>query len=235
MSIRTVTNLSVLGIAMLIGVGGLAVHARQNEKPGQDVAAPEMASKNIAVVDMEGLYNAAGDQEVLEQKANEIGVDIDKRLTALENAPYLTQDERVEYVGLINKATPDAAQQARMSALKALSDQRAAELQALQFKKMLTPEENTRLNELVAEKRALDQQMPGIQEMARDQQEGRVQEFRRAQLEQLRVSVAQVAKQQGFANVFDANALVYSNHDLTPQVLEYLKKESSHRAKHTGN
>ncbi len=234
MSIRSVTHLGVLGLAMLMGVGALAVHARQNDKP-PDTAPPELSVRSIGGVDMEQLYEASGGRAALEQKANELGADMDKRLNAMESAPYLTADERLEYVGLLEKFTPDAAQQARMNALKALSDQRAGELQALTVKQALTPMDKARLDELVGQKRSLDQALPGVQEVARMQQQERVEEFRREQLKQLRAAVAQVAKQKGITNVFDANALVYSANDLTPLVIQHLGKALPRNAEHAGH
>jgi Skp family chaperone for outer membrane proteins len=218
---------------MLAGVGALAGRARQEDKPAE-AAPPEMAARSLAVVDMEKLYTAAGGPQVLQQRAQEIGADIDQRLNAIALAPYLNQAERTEYIGLIEKFKPTETEQARMNALKTLSEQRAVELQTLQVKKPLAPADNTRLNELIGEKRALDQSVPAIQEVARAQQDERLAMFRRDQLAQLRATVGEVAKQKGIANVFDVNALVYSANDLTPLVLQRLSKQTAHTGKHTG-
>jgi Skp family chaperone for outer membrane proteins len=92
--------------------------------------------------------------------------------------------------------------------------------------KPLNQAQTARLQELIEQQRALAQVMPGIQEAARLQQSDRAAAFRREQLQQLRGVVAQVAREKGFANVFDANALVYSTNDLTSFVLQKLNKRA---------
>jgi Skp family chaperone for outer membrane proteins len=224
-SLRFLAPLGVLGLAMLIGVGALAGHAGQNEKPAAEgKAAP--SSLAMAVVDMDRLYTASGGPQALQEKLIEIGMDIEGRLNAIQAAPFLDRNERLEYVDLVGKEKPDMAQQARLNALKALSEQRAAELQTLQVTKPLNQAQTARLQELIEQQRALAQVMPGIQEAARLQQSDRAAAFRREQLQQLRGVVAQVAREKGFANVFDANALVYSTNDLTSFVLQKLNKRA---------
>src|SRR5690348_1951816 len=111
---RFLAPLGVLGLAMLIGIGALAGHAGQSEKPAkEDKAAPSLT---MAVVDLDRLYTASGGPQALQEKLIEIGTDIEGRLNAIQAAPYLDRNERLEYVDLIGKEKPDMAQQARLEA-----------------------------------------------------------------------------------------------------------------------
>ncbi|HZO86961.1 MAG TPA: OmpH family outer membrane protein [Chthonomonadaceae bacterium] len=221
MVIRSLIRLGAL--ALLIGLGALAVHARQNEK---EAASAPLSGGAIAVVDMDRLYIASGGREALAQKMMELGQDIQERINAFAATPYLTRQERLEYLDLLSKRTLSDAEQTHLKALKALSDQRTDELQALTVKKDLSPAEKARQQELIDQRHALEQALPDVREVARAQQEERVADFRQGQLQRLRAAVAEVARQKGIAHVFDASALVYSANDLTPLVLQRLDKHA---------
>ena len=145
--------------------------------------------------------------------------------------PYLDQTELVEYVTLLTKDKPTDTEQARIKALKALSDQRAQELQALQTKKDsdLTAADKNRMNELVGESRILERILPNILDSMRADQAAHLDAFKHDEMVKLRATVAQVAKERGIAQVWDAGALVYATTDLTPQVVERVSKHPNQK------
>ena len=220
MSSRNLIAVALLALAMLVGGGAMVVHAI----PGRAVG-DGGAGDNIAVVDMERLYNSSDLPLVLAQTSARLTQQIQERLDALDAARYLDLKELQEYVGLVVKAMPDAAQQARMKELKALSDKRSTELDGLNVKPadMLTPADKTRMRALVEMSHLGEKELPSLQnEFAQDQAD-RLRALRRDQIAQLRTVVGQVAKEKGVQHVFEVSALVYSANDLTPLVLKKLK------------
>lgn len=193
-----------------------------------DNTAPPVTPGSIAVVDMDRIYAASDAPEQLGQKAMQYQQEAVTNVDKIRGVPFLTQDELVEYARLLIKDKPVDADQTRMKALKALSDQRAEELRGLQTKKdtELTAADKTRLHDLTEQSRLLDLAMPGLENTLRTDQNLRIEEFRHEQIVQLRAMVAQVAKSRNISNVFDANSLVYSNNDLTPLVIQRLNKRS---------
>ena len=219
MSSRNLIAVAMLALALLVGGGAAVVYAR----PGG--GAPGEGGDNMAVVDMERLYNNSDLPQVLAQKAAQLGAQAQQRLDALADARFLDAKELQEYGDLIGKTLPDAAQQNRMKELKALSNQRSAELDALNVKPadMVTPADKTRMRALVEMSHLVDKVLPSVHDDLAQDQADRIRAVRRDQIAQLRVIVSQVAKEKGIAHVFDVNALVYSANDLTPLVLKKLK------------
>lgn len=219
MSSKNLIAVAMLALAMLAGGGAMVVHAI----PGRGGDGP--ANDNIAVVDMELLYNSSDLPQVLAQRAAQLEMQAQERLDALSNAKFLDLKELQEYGELIGKAQPDAAQTARMKALKEISGQREAELETLRVTpaEKLTAENKTRMRTLNDMSHLIDRVLPSVQnDFAQDQAE-RLRTLRRAQVAQLRGVVGEVAKGKGFVHVFDVNALVYSANDLTPLVLKKIK------------
>ena len=220
MSSRNLIAVALLALALLVGGGAVVVHARPGSLPGDGVG-----GDNTAVVDMERLYNNSDLPQVLAQKVAQLGAQAQQRLDALADARFLDAKELQEYGDLIGKTAPDAAQQARMKDLKALSNQRSAELDTLNVKPadMVTPADKTRMRTLVEMSHLIDKVLPSVHDDLAQDQADRIRAIRRDQIAQLRVVVGQVAKEKGVVHVFDVNALVYSANDLTPLVLKKLK------------
>lgn len=222
MTIRKFVPLSVLCLALLMGAAALTVRA------GQENANPAVLtiSGGVAVVDMDKLYVASGAQDAARQKMIEISQDAEQRVGQIAAVPFLTPAERMELVDLISVFQPTAKQQDRAKELKALSDQRADEIQKITVKKQadVTPADRARLDELSGQRRALEQVLPGIQAGAHMEENEKLEAFRREQVAQIRAVVGQVAKERGITNVFDVNALVYSTTDLSSVVLQRLAK-----------
>ena len=220
MSSRNLIAVALLALALLVGGGAMVVHAIPGHGVGDGVG-----GDNMAVVDMERLYNGSDLPQVLAQKAAQIGQQAQQRIDALSDARFLDAKELQEYGELIGKTAPDAAQQARMKELKALSNRRSGELDTLNVKPadMLTAADKARMRTLVEMSHLVEKVLPSVQNDLAQDQSDRLRAIRREQIAQLRTVVAQVAKEKGVAHVFDVNALVYSSNDLTPLVLKKLK------------
>jgi Skp family chaperone for outer membrane proteins len=223
---NTFSQTVVLGLALLIGAGALMSHARQNDPPKNSPAG--LSGCNIATVDMNRVYMMSGAPRELDLRAAEYGAGAAQQLQKIQAVPFLEVKELQEFGTLLNKSLPSEGDTARMEALRKLSDQRAVELQGLQAKPQntLTPAEKTRLDTLTTQSRFLDKVLPGIQQDLLANQQARVAAYRQEQIARLRGIVAQEAKAQGFAHVFDANALVYSVNDLTTPVLKRIDKQT---------
>ena len=216
MSSRNLIAVALLAFALLIGGGAVVVHARPGNAVGDD---------NIAVVDMERLYNSSDLPQVLAQKAAQLAGQAQQRLDALADARFLDAKELQEYGDLVGKTMPDAAQQNRMKELKALSNQRSSELDTLNVKPadMVTAADKARMRTLVEMSHLVEKVLPSVHDDLAQDQADRIRAIRRDQIAQLRTVVGQVAKEKGVVHVFDVNALVYSANDLTPLVLKKLK------------
>ena len=217
MSSRNLIAVALLALALLVGGGAMVVHAIPGHAAGD--------GNEMAVVDIERLYNSSDLPQVLAQKAAQLGAQAQERLDALADAKFLDAKDLQEYGDLIAKVQADAAQLARAKELKALSEARADELSKLQIKQadMLTPKDRMRMQSLVEMSHLIDRVLPSVQsDLAQDQTE-RLRAIRRDQIAQLRTIVGTVAREKGIAHVFDVNAMVYSSTDLTPLVLKKLK------------
>jgi Skp family chaperone for outer membrane proteins len=224
-TVRTLTA-SGLAICMLFGAAGALAGRHKHQLP-QPTERTATAAAN-AVIDMEAVYNQSGARDSVEQRGmTEVRASANQRLKLMEGAPFLTPQERVELIDLAGIAQPSAAQLERMKALQALSDQRSAELQQLQTKKDadLAASDKARMRELLDEQNALEQVTPGIEMAAQNEVQRRIEELRHAQIVRIRAVVAQIAKEKGYTNVYDAATLVYSANDITSQVLQRLEKE----------
>ncbi len=225
---RNFASSVVLAIALLGGAGALAGHARQNDKPNENLNNPARGAASTGLVDMDRVYAASDMPRQLEQRAGDLDNEARQRMARVAAMIHLTEPELMEYFTLAGKAAPTDAEAARAKALETLSDQRGQELQTLAAKNAadLTVGDKARQRELTAQPRLLEQILPNLRAAFRAQQSAQLETLRHEQYVQLRGMVGQVAKEKGVANVFDANALVYSSNDLTPLVIQRLAKRA---------
>ena len=201
-------------LAFLIGAGALAVRAGDNT-PTTPV---------VAVVDMNRVFQASDAPQKLAQKAGEIEQAAMQRLKDINGAAFLPQKELQEYSQLLAKAVPAPQDQERMKQLRELSDQFSKRLQELTNKGQLTDTEKKEMGDLTARQRQMAQALPRIQEDLQADIASRIEAVRRDLLAQLRETVGKVAKEKNITQVFSSETLIYSTADLTPQVLQKLKK-----------
>ncbi len=218
---------SVLTLGLLLAVGSVAVHARQPVKSAPALQ-DTLPTGQIGCVDMDRVYVASGGPEQLAQQATEIGMEVTQHLKEIRTAPMLSQEELQEYGTLIFKNRRTDAEQARVKAIKQLSDQRTDELSQLQVKpdKQLTAEDKARMKALQEQSRLVESILPFWQEDAHAQQNSKIEAYRRTQITRLRAIVGKVATERNIAHVFDTSALVYSANDITALVVARVSKHS---------
>lgn len=218
MNLRNVGPVGALALALWIGGGALVSHAHQANNNGG------LAGCNIAVVDMNRVYNASDAPRQLDAKAAEYETEASQQLKKIVDARYLDINELKEFGTLLNIASPTDPDKARIQALQTTAQQRADELRMLQTKQNPNAAETKRLNELTQLGRLMDQVLPEIRDSLLQTQSARVAAFRQEQIARLREVVGKIAKAKGFAHVFEANALVYSVNDLTADTLQQVAK-----------
>src|SRR5579871_5312516 len=206
-----VITVGSLALALLLGVGAMVVHARENDAPQNGV---------IGMVDMDRVYNASDAPMQMAKQAALIEAEAQKRLDSIAAVPQLNAMELQEYGNLLGKAQPTPDEQNRIKELKALSDRRNDEFRMLQMKPNLTPDESKRLKELQQQSRLLERVMPGLQADLRADVLDREESVKRGLIAQLRGEVAKVAQEKKLGHVFDTTALVYSTNDITQAVIQ---------------
>ena len=218
---RNAAPVAALGLALLLGVGALVVHARP-----APAGAGLQAEDGTASVDMDKLYTSSDLPLVLQQKAVQIGAEAQERLQSFQSVRFLDVKELDEFGILIAKEKPTDAEEARKKALKKISDDRSAEFDTLINKKEadMSPAEKSRRKVLADQRGVLDKILPAIRQDLLEQRDERINAVRREQIAQLRAIVGQVAKEKGIAHVFDNTVMVYTATDLTPLVLKKLVK-----------
>lgn len=191
-------------------------------------ASPEPAADAVATVDMAQVYFAVGGQEELDQKMDALNNDWAARLEAISSARFLRQNDLQEYAGIVARMQPTPADQTRRQELETLARQNAQELNTLRDKKdsELTPQDRTRMNELLEEGRQMERSLPALQARFQAQADERQIELRHGQTVTLRRVVAEVAKEKSIAQVFDSSALAYAATDITQAVIERAKRDA---------
>lgn len=212
--------MALFALTLIVGMGSATVYARQPRLDATNLQTP-LQTNQIASVDMDRLYAASGGPEQLAQQATELAMEVAQHLKEIRTASMLDQQELQEYGTLIFKTKRTDGDQARIRALKALSDQRSDELKALQTKPdtLLTDADKARMRALQEQGRLVESILPFWQEDARAQQSARIEMFRRNQIARIRAIVGKVATERNITHVFDTSALVYSANDITSLVL----------------
>lgn len=220
---RWILPVGALMLALLIGGGALVAQAKEPRK----IPAEGEAIGTLGSVDMEEIYNASGGPQDLDQAARQHEIEGEKRISKLLSVPFLERAELEAYGTLIGKVQLTPEDEKKSASLKSENDKRATELSTLQTKAndALTAEDRARMSHLTDLRQVLETQVkPGLIADFGRQHEGWVADYRRRQLVMLRQDVAKVAKSRGIAHVFDAGTLVYSVNDLTPTIIQQLKK-----------
>lgn len=211
---QRIWSIGALCLTLLVGAGALTVRAGENNP----------ATPSVAVVDMNRVFQASDAPQQLAMKAAEIERAAMQRLKDIDGAAFLPQQDLQEYGQLLAKAAPTPQDQARMKQLREISDQQGKRLQELTGKPQLNDMEKKEMVELTARQRQMAQAIPRIQEDLQADIAARIEAVRRELLNQLREVVSKVAKEKGVTQVFSSEVLIYSTNDLTPQVLQKLKK-----------
>ncbi|MCS6777953.1 MAG: OmpH family outer membrane protein [Chloroherpetonaceae bacterium] len=201
-------------LVLLVGAGTLAVRARDNTP----------SSPVMAMVDMNRVFQASDAPQKLAQKTAELEQQALQKLQQIDNAAFLPLPELQELIRLLARATPGPEEQTRLKQLQEMADRHARRFQMLTDRGALSDAERKELADLTARQRQMAQVLPRIREDLQADVAARVDAVRRDLYARLREVVGQVAREKGVTQVFSAEALVYSVNDLTPQVIQKLKK-----------
>lgn len=207
---------AVAGVALLLCAGPYLVRASGR---AQDTA-------GVANVDLQKVFSESDARRAAEAKVAEFGRVTFQRFEEIASLRYLTRDEITDLFDAANAEAPTEAQKARAAALKAESARRVEEAQSLANKKDAELSEADRrrlreLNTMLQQQPAVLAQMRSIfQRMVNDKE----QELMRQALNEVRGVVSQVAKGMNLAQVFDSSSLVYCTLDITPNVLQKVRK-----------
>jgi Skp family chaperone for outer membrane proteins len=214
-------GISIAAGLLLFGVAaGRRGHADEPQPP-------TIQMTQVAVVDMNRLYDMSGAPAEYERNGLSVMQDAEQRMKTLLAADYLEGVEIQEYIMLVGRFAPTPEQTKRMTALKDLSDKRAIEMRELQTKDQsaMTAQDKKRLSQLLNANRIYrEREMPSVESQLRNLAIARTQSFRDEQVKRLRVLVGKYARDKGIQHVFDNTALIYSPNDITDKVIEKVKK-----------
>lgn len=223
MKTNTLFHVGVFLVALLIAAGGMKVGARDNS-----TSAPLLRT-DIARVDMQRVYEASDAPSVVAQKYQDAMLKAADQSRLVRQVGLLTPDELGEFLHLITLDNPTPAQQARIQELKKLADQRSAQLTSLSTKpdKLLTADDKATIQQLQSRLQQFQQDvLPNVDKQLSDNAMAQVDQCRKEQMEQLRKIVEDVAKKRGIHEVWSADTLVYSDNDITDDVIHALHKKS---------
>ena len=218
---RQFVHIGVLGLALLIGVGAFVSRAQTNKEKENPVSL-----SNVAMVDMQRVYNSSSAPQELDIKTQQFEQEALDKLKSIATAPYLDQAELTVYSDLVGKSQLTEAQKKQIAELRAANERRVIEVRRIEsLGGKLSPEEQKLYNEMQQRKRSVDQMLPFMRADLQNQEARFIELARQDQIRQQRAIVEKVAKEKGFTNVFDSQALVYSTNDITNIVIQKINKK----------
>lgn len=210
------TSILLLSAALLIGAGPYLVRA-----VGQQ---PDRGT--VAIVDMRRLFLESDARQANARRVIELDRTLSQRFDQIRQMTYLTGEEIGELNALLNVEKPTEEQKNRIAAIQTEAGKRAEEYARLSTTKDsdLTAQDKMRLRQLngMAEQHrlAMAQLQQLYQRMVSDEGE---RQTRQTQAE-IRAVVGKLAREMGYTQVFDVEALVYAPVDLTEKALDRVKK-----------
>jgi len=210
-------------VAAVCALGGFGV------LPGTGMAAARAETK----ADMGAMFGSVDVQKVADQTkllqqtdddTRAYAEGLNKSLQRLANgsARLLSDAEIRELSALYEKGGAADADQKRITALETKADTTGAEFSRLQQNAAPNDAEKKRFSDLSEAQKKGDAVLRDIQ----NDYEGRVQTKHNQLLQkltaQIRETVSKVAKEKGLAVVFDSQAAVYTQNDITAEVIKRL-------------
>ncbi|MCS7299980.1 MAG: OmpH family outer membrane protein [Fimbriimonadales bacterium] len=141
--------------------------------------------------------------------------------TLVENI-ILTDEERQELRNLLFAEKLDNNQQQRVQQLTQTARQRAEELQQLRQKPQPTETEKAALERFTQMEARGREALQVLQQQLRQQLEQRARELSEEISKAIDETVAQVAKEKKLTAVFSKSVLIYSENDITDEVIKRL-------------
>lgn len=139
-----------------------------------------------------------------------------------EANPMLTTQQQQQLGNLLLKPNPTDADRAQIQALEAQSQKDSQALAALQQKKDYTDDDRAQLAALTTEQQAGAQALQAVQDDYQQRMQQENDKLVQQISDDIRASVAAVAKQKGLTLVFSSDAVVYSANDITQAVINRL-------------
>lgn len=139
-------------------------------------------------------------------------------------ASFLSDVEMRELAGLYEKDQPNETERKRIAALESLANGRKAELAKIESTPQPTDENRRRFTELGNMRQQGDQ---NLQQLTNDLQERlrkREEELTTKTIGVIRDAIAAVAKTKGLTVVFDNKVAIYTNNDITADVVKQVNK-----------
>lgn len=184
------------------------------------------SAQSYGVVDFARVINEA---EVAKKNLTELEQLQQRYNTLLQNLQanlLLKDDERQELYGVITSATaPTEAQQKRVQDITALSQQRAQELATLRQKPAPSETEKLALDQYTQMETKSREALQGLAQQLDAQLQDRLQKSRQEVRTQVKDAIAAVAKEKKITLVFDTEAVLFCDNDLTDEVIKRINKK----------
>lgn len=184
------------------------------------------SAQSYGVVDFARVINEA---DVAKKNLTELEQLQQRYNTLLQNLQanlLLKDDERQELYGVITSATaPTEAQQKRVQDITALSQQRAQELATLRQKPAPSETEKLALDQYTQMETKSREALQGLAQQLDAQLQDRLQKSRQEVRTQVKDAIAAVAKEKKITLVFDTEAVLFCDNDLTDEVIKRINKK----------
>lgn len=193
----------------------------------QGGAAPAGAANNLpkfGSVDMGKLQNEYKGRRAYEQEINKFQTELDGILRRMVqgSAAFLIDAEINELVGLYEKPAPNDADKKRIQTLEAKGDQQSVALSQLQNTASPDAAQQSQLQQLTEAQSRGQRAIQGLNRRYAERIEDKIKELQLKMFADMQVVVAKVAKQKGLAMVFNGSVAVYTENDITEDVLKTL-------------
>ncbi len=212
-TIRMMTGAAALALTLL-GLPSLT--------PSAHAAPAQSGAIVFGSVDLNKLLTGYSKKAVYDQQVQDLNGKLDAQFKQQVNYDMLTKDQQNQLTALLSKPTPSSQDQATITSLQQQSDKDAQELAALQQKQSPTPTEQARLQTLSQQKQAGQQALQDIADGYRAQVQAEQDRLSAQLSDTVRLAIAAVAKDHGLTMVFTSQVAVYSNNDVTDDVLKRL-------------
>lgn len=200
------------------------------------VASPVFAAdaKSAGLVfgtaDADSLFKDYTKTQQLYSELDALKAKLEGQLEMRNSNRLLTDDEFKQLVDLQAKPQKTEAEQKKIDELLATSKQRDQDLQTLQQKADATDAEKAQRTELENRLRTVQQALQTDKTKFEDELNERLIDTNKQVTEDIETAVSAVAKEKGLAVVFNksfgaAQFVLYSNLDITPDVLKKLNKK----------
>lgn len=212
--------------AKIIVLAGMAAAITYGTLLAPRAMAAPAASSAIVIgsVDLDKILAGYAKKPAFDQQVQDLNSKLDAQFKQQVNYDMLTADQQKQLTALLSKPNPTDADKAQITQLQAQSDKDAQDLAALQQKQNPTADDQARL-------KALTQQHKAGQQALKDVADGYTQEVTDKQQalstqlsDNVRLAIAEIAKDKGLTVVFTSQVALYCSNDITDDVLKKLNK-----------